>query len=264
MSTSDNQVLIERRDGVHWITINRPERRNAFHEAALEMIRTAVLEANDDPSARAIVLTGAGNKAFCAGADLKGDSDSASPVKPDVAAPNNPLTQLFRTFETCNLPIIARVNGHVLAGGMGLLCGCDLAIAVETARFGVPEVKVGLFPMMILGFMLRLVPKRKLMEICLTGDPFTADEALEMGLINYVVPAAELDEKVDWLLGRILARSPTAIRHGKNAVHAVQDMPLMQAFAFAEANLARMSMTEDAVEGFSAFQEKREPEWTGR
>ena len=210
MSNSDNQVLIERRDGVHWITINRPERRNAFHEAALEMIRTAVLEANDDPSARAIVLTGAGDKAFCAGADLKSGNESASPVKPDVAAPNNPLAQLFRTFETCNLPIIARVNGHVLAGGMGLLCGCDLAIAVETARFGVPEVKVGLFPMMILGYMLRLVPKRKLMEMCMTGDPFTAEEALEMGLVNYVVPAAELDDKVDWLLGRI----PRALSHG--------------------------------------------------
>ena len=264
MSNSDNQVLIDRREGVCWITINRPDRRNAFHEAVLEKIQAAVLEANNDASARAIVLTGAGDKAFCAGADLKSGDESASPVKPDVAAPNNPLAQLFRTFEACNLPIIARVNGHVLAGGMGLLCGCDLAIAVETARFGVPEVKVGLFPMMILGYMLRLVPKRKLMEMCMTGDPFTAEEALEMGLVNYVVPAAELDDKVDWLLGRILAHSPTAIRHGKNAVHAVQDMPLMQAFAFAEANIARMSLTEDAVEGFSAFQEKREPEWRGR
>lgn len=264
MSKTDKQVLIERRDGVQWIIINRPERRNAINEAMLEEIRGAVLEANGDPSARAIVLTGAGDKAFCAGADLKGGDGSASPVKPDVAAPNNPLTQLFRTFESCNLPILARVNGHVLAGGMGLLCGCDLAIAVDTARFGVPEVRIGMFPMMILGYMLRLVPKRKLMEMCLTGDPFSADEALEMGLVNHVVPAEELDEKLDWLLGRILEHSPTAVRHGKNAVHAVQDMPLTQAFAFAEANVARMSMTEDAIEGFSAFQEKRDPKWPGK
>ena len=259
----NEQVLIERRDSVDWITINRPERRNAINETVLEQIRDAVQAANADPSARAIVLTGAGDKAFCAGADLKGGDDSSSPVKPDAAIPNNPLTQLFRTFESCNLPIIARVNGHVLAGGMGLLCGCDLAIAVGTARFGVPEVRIGMFPMMILGYMLRLVPRRKLMEMCMTGDAFTADEALEMGLVNYVVPAEELDEKLNWLLGRILDKSPTAIRHGKNAVHAVQDMPLAQAFAFAEANVARMSITEDALEGFTAFQEKREPKWPG-
>lgn len=258
-----DQVLTERRDGVEWITINRPESRNAINGTVLEQIRSAILDVNDDPSARAIVLTGAGDKAFCAGADLKVEG-SASPVKPDMAAIHNPLTQVFRAFEACNLPILARVNGHVLAGGMGLLCGCDLAITVDTAKFGVPEVKIGLFPMQIMGYMLRLVPRRKLMEMCMTGDPFSAEEALEFGLVNYVVSADQLDEKVDWLLERILKQSPTALRHGKNGFHALQDMPLMQAFAFAEANVARMSMTEDAREGFSAFEEKRDPDWPGR
>ncbi len=263
MSNERNQVLIERRGDVQWITINRPDQRNAINESVLAQIRKAILEINNDPTARAIVLTGAGDRAFCAGADLKAEG-SASPVKPDMAATHNPLTQLFRAFEACNLPILARINGHVLAGGMGLLCGCDLAVASENAKFGVPEVKIGLFPMQILGFMLRLVPRRKLMEMCMTGDPFTAQEALEMGLLNYVVPPEELDEKVDWLLGRLLTQSPTALRHGKNGVHAIQDMPLQQAFAFAEANVARMSMTEDAQEGYGAFLEKRKPQWPGR
>lgn len=263
MSNEDHQLLVERRGDVRWITINRPESRNAINEGVLERIRTAVLEANDDLGLRAIVLTGAGDRAFCAGADIKAEG-SASPVKPDMAAPHNALTQVFRAFEACNLPMLARVNGHVLAGGMGLLCGCDLAVAADTAKFGVPEVKIGLFPMQILGYMLRLIPRRKLMEMCLTGDPFTAQEALAMGLVNHVVPADRLDEKVDWLLERILKQSPTALRHGKNGVHALQDMPLQQAFAFAEANVARMSMTEDAREGFAAFQEKRDPDWPGR
>ena len=263
MSNEDHQLLVERRGDVRWITINRPESRNAINEGVLERIRTAVLEANDDLGLRAVVLTGAGDRAFCAGADIKAEG-SASPVKPDMAAPHNALTQVFRAFEACNLPMLARVNGHVLAGGMGLLCGCDLAVAADTAKFGVPEVKIGLFPMQILGYMLRLIPRRKLMEMCLTGDPFTAQEALAMGLVNHVVPADRLDEKVDWLLERILKQSPTALRHGKNGVHALQDMPLQQAFAFAEANVARMSMTEDAREGFAAFQEKRDPDWPGR
>ena len=263
MPNEDHEVLVERRGAARWIVINRPESRNAVNESVLSRIRTAVLEANDDPGLRAVVLTGVGDRAFCAGADIRAEG-SASPVKPDMAAPHNALTQVFRAFEACNLPILARVNGHVLAGGMGLLCGCDLAIASETAKFGVPEVKVGLFPMQILGYMLRLVPRRKLMEMCMTGDPFTAAEALEMGLVNHVVPADRLDEKVEWLLGRILKRSPTALRHGKNGLHALQDMPLHQAFAFAEANVARMSMTEDAREGFAAFQEKRDPDWPGR
>ena len=263
MSNKREQVLIDRRGNVQWITINRPDQRNAINEEVLEQIASAILETNDDPTARAVVLTGAGDRAFCAGADLKAEGP-ASPVKPNMAATHNPLTQLFRAFESCDLPILARVNGHALAGGMGLLCGCDLAIASEEAKFGVPEVKIGLFPMQILGYMLRLVPRRRLMEMCMTGDPFTAQEALEMGLLNYVVPAGELDEKVDWLLGRILMQSPTALRHGKNGVHAIQDMPLQQAFAFAEANVARMSMTEDASEGYGAFLEKREPDWPGR
>jgi methylglutaconyl-CoA hydratase len=260
----EREVLCERRGTAAWVVINRPERRNAMNDAVVAGLGQAIRDAAADPEVRAIVLTGAGDKAFCAGADLKPGESSESPVMPDTSMPNNPLAQLFRTIETCNVPVIARINGHCMAGGIGLLCGCDLAIAADNARFGVPEVKVGLFPMMILGYMLRLVPRRVLMEICLTGEPFDAGTALSIGLVNHVVPAAELDAKVDWMLDRIVGNSPTAIRHGKNAMRAMQDMTLPEAFAFAEANIARMSMTEDAAEGFRAFKEKRAPNWTGR
>ena len=256
-------VLTQRKGKVEWISINRPENRNALNTEVLEGLSTAILAANNDPDARAIVITGAGENTFCAGADLKAEK-GISPVKPDMASQHNPLTQLFRAFESCNLPILARVHGNVLAGGMGLLCGCDLAIATDNSKFGLPEVQIGLFPMQILAYMLKLIPRRKLTEICMTGDLFTAHEALSMGLVNYVVPGDQLDDKLDWLIDRIVRHSPIALRHGKNGLHAIQDMTLSQAFSFAEANVARMSATSDATEGYTAFVEKRAPVWRGK
>lgn len=259
---TSNDVLIERRDAVLWITINREARRNAMNEQVIRTIDNAIQEAMDDRTARAIVLTGAGDKAFCAGADLaKGVKGAAFDV--DFSRPQHYIVDLFKTLQECTLPVIARVNGAAMAGGFGLLCACDMAIAADDIRIGTPEVKVGVAPMMILPYMLRLLPARKFQEMCVTGEAFTAQDALEWGVVNYVVPRAELDDKVEWLLSRILDKSPTSIRLGKQGFNAMRDMSLREAVEYAQVMVPVMSSTDDCNEGMSAFQEKRKPEFPG-
>lgn len=255
-------VLVETRGATQWITINRPERRNAINESVIAGIADGIRAARNDARVRAIVLTGAGD-AFCAGGDLKPNADG-TPFEVDPARPRNFVVELFKLMEDTDLPIIARVNGFCLAGGMGLLCACDMAVASSAAKFGTPESKIGLFPMMILTYMLRVLPRRKLLEMCITGEMYSADEALAMGLVNYVAAPAELDAKVDWLLARTVDKSPTAIRLGKQSFHAMQDMSLREAFEFAQIMLPIMARTQDAREGMRAFQEKRAPRWTGQ
>ncbi len=255
-------VLLEKRGRVQWILINRPDRRNAFNERVAAGIAGGLREAQADPEMRAVVLTGVGDKAFCAGGDMQPAADG-SPFEANPAHPENPVIELFKEFERCNLPTIARVNGHALAGGLGLVCACDLAVAAESATLGVPESSIGLFPMMILPYMLRTMPRRKLFEWCITGVRWSAEEALAVDLLNYTAPDAELDTKLDWLLGRIVDKSPTAIRLGKLGLHAVQDMTIPQAFEYTQLMLPNMAKTQDAKEGFAAFVDKRPPEWTG-
>jgi enoyl-CoA hydratase/carnithine racemase len=250
-------------DGVFTITINRPERRNALNEAVAAGIREALDRAQNDPAVRAVVLTGSGEKAFCAGGDLQPNSEG-TPFAIEAHDPRHYVPRLFRHMEACRLPLIARVNGHALAGGFGIVCGCDLVVAKDDALIGVTEVKVGLFPMMILPFLLRVTPARTLMEMCLTGEPITAMEAEKQQLVNYAVPAAELDAKMNWLLDRITTKSPTGIRLGKQALAKIREMSFDAAMEYAPFMLANMARTEDAREGLAAFAEKRRPEWTGR
>lgn len=253
-------VLVDVQQRVMRLTINRPEQRNALNDEVLGMLRDAIERAAADPVVRAVVLTGAGDRAFCAGADLKQAKDSGGGVF-RAGSDRHPFIELFHAVERCNKPLIARVNGHAMAGGLGLLCMCDLAIAVEDARFGVPEARIGLFPMMILSYMMRLVPRRHLLEMCLTAQPFDAAKALEYGLLNRVVPAAELDAAVDRLLAQLLANAPGALLLGKKAFRAMEDMTLPQCFEYAQLMIARLSQGPDALEGMAAFAEKREPRW---
>lgn len=254
-------VLKERRGKVHWITLNRPERRNALNDEVVDRIADAVREASADPACRAIVLTAAGDRAFCAGGDLKPDSAA---FEQDWSKPSTHAADMLRVVRASTVPTIARINGHCLAGGMLLLGMCDLAVSVETARFGLPEVKVGVFPMQVLAVLQSVVPARKLAEWCLTGEPFDAQEALTAGLLNYVVPADQLDTKVEWLLARLVDKSPTAQRRGKYAMRAVADMTSEQSIAYLETQIATLALTEDAREGRAAFAGKREPVWPGR
>lgn len=256
-------VKTETRGQAFWIFINREEKRNALNEEVGKGIIAALDQAESDEKIRAIVLTGAGDKAFCAGGDLqstKGDT----PFHFDPSEPRNFVVALLRRMESCRLPIVARVNGHALAGGLGLLCACDLAVTTNNALFGTPEAGIGIFPMMILPHMQRVLPPRKLLELCITAEKFTADEALGMGLVNYVVPAEELDAKVEWLLTRITKNSPTAVRLGKTGFHAMQGMSMNDALEYAQLMLAMMTQTKDATEGITAFREKRTPTWTGK
>ncbi|WP_284455208.1 enoyl-CoA hydratase/isomerase family protein [Alloalcanivorax xenomutans] len=259
MST-EQAVLLEKRGRALWITVNRPEKRNAINQAVIDGIRQGYEQAQADPQVRVIVLTGSGDKAFCAGADLRPGEGFVF----DYAKPNADYADLMRLASNSTVPSIARVNGVCMAGGMGLLCMTDMAVAVDTARFGLPEVKVGVFPMQVLSLLQRLVPQRVLREWCFTGEPFTADEALQAGLVNHLAPAAELDAKVEWLIDRLVDKSPTAIRRGKYALRAIEAMSFDQAIAYTETQIATLALTEDAKEGLAAFNEKRAPDWPGR
>jgi len=256
-----SEVLTEKRGAVQWIAINREERRNAMNAAVIAGIAAGFAAATNDPDIRAVVLTGVGTKAFCAGADLSAGSGS---FKYDYSKVGLDFVQLMKQARDLTLPLIARVNGHAMAGGMGMLGMCDMAIATDNALFGMPEVKIGIFPMQIMAVLQRLIPPRKLYEMALTGEPVSAAEALEMGLLNYVVPAAELDAKVEWLLSRLLDKSPTAIRRGKYAMRTTEQLTFDQAGAFMEGQIGTLALTEDAAEGRQAFIEKRKPVWTNR
>ncbi|QHS10334.1 enoyl-CoA hydratase-related protein [Sinimarinibacterium sp. NLF-5-8] len=262
VDSTQNDVLVERKGAVQWITINREARRNALNANVIQRIDDAIVSAQADGQVRAIVITGAGDKAFCAGADLaKGVKGFAFDV--DFSRPKHYIVQLFKRLQECTLPVIARVNGHTMAGGFGLLCACDMAVAADDIRIGTTESKIGLTPMMILPYMLRILPPRRLQEMCITGEQFSAQDALDWGVVNYVVPRAQLDEKLNWLLARVVDKSPTAIRLGKQAFNATRDMGLREALEYAQAMVPVMSSTEDAKEGLLAFQEKRAPDFSG-
>ncbi len=256
------QVRIERNGAVLTIVIDRPERRNALNESVALAIGAGLDQAEADREIRAVVLTGAGEKAFCAGGDLQPSADG-TPFTIDAADPRHYVARLLRRMDSCRLPLIARVNGHALAGGFGLVCACDMVVAREDALLGVSEVKVGLFPMMILPFLLRTVAYRTLMELCVTGEPMSAAEAASEKIVNYSVPAAELDSKLSWLLDRVTGKSPTGIRLGKQALSKIREMSTDSALEYAQFMLANMARTRDAREGFAAFNEKRAPNWTG-
>ncbi|QLH71231.1 enoyl-CoA hydratase/isomerase family protein [Rhodopseudomonas palustris] len=258
---SNDAVIIEKRDQALWITINRPDKRNAINAGVVEGITSGWKQAHDDAEVRVIVLTGAGDKAFCAGADLQ---STGAAFSFDFSKPNVDYADLLRLAQNATKPSIARVNGTCMAGGMGLLCMTDMAVAADNVVFGLPEVKVGVFPMQVMSLLQDIAPRRLIAEWSLTGEPFDATTAREAGLLNYVVPAAELDAKVDWLAKRLTDKSPTAIRRGKYAMRAIAAMSFDESIAYTESQIALLAMTEDAKEGLKAFAEKRKPVWPGK
>ncbi|KAB2540698.1 enoyl-CoA hydratase [Salipiger aestuarii] len=259
----ENVVRSEARGHEIRITICRPDQRNALNRDVAEGIVAALQVAEADADCRVIVVTGEGERAFCAGGDLKAGADGG-PFVQDPADPGHFAGRLFEALHACRKPTIARINGVAVGGGAGIICACDLAVMADHAKIGTPEVKVGLFPMTIVPPMMRVLPRRRLMEMFITGIPLTAEESLRHDLVNYVTDSAGLDDKVSELVAQIAAQSPTAIRLGKYACHAMDDMTYPQQMRFAETLLPRMAQTEDAREGFDAFTAKRKPEWTGR
>lgn len=251
-------VLATRRSRALWISINREEKRNAINPDVIAGIHEAVLKAGADSSLRAIVLTGTGRKAFCAGADL---SQGTGVFADKLSEPTTDFGRLARAFRELGLPTIARVNGDCVAGGMGLMSLCDLAVVAEHARFGLPEAKIGVFPMQVLVYLRRMLHPRHVNELCLTGSLITADRAMEMGIANQVVPHEQLDATVDALVAQLSGMSPGALKRGKAVIAAMEAMGHAEALAFAEAQIAIVSRTKDAREGLAAFNEKRKPRW---
>ena len=251
------EVSVERRGEVLWITITREERRNAITGNVLDGISNGLAEAEQDRSIRAVVLTRSGEKAFCAGGDLQDKIFELDPSEP-----YHRFALLFRQARRCPVPLIARVNGACVAGGMGLLAMCDLAVAAPHAVFALPEVKIGVFPAQVLTLLQHQVPRRALTRMCLTGQALTAAQALEIGIVNEV--AAELDQVLGALLGELIERSPAAIRRGLYTMKAIESMSFDESMAFTESQIALFAMTEDAREGQAAFREKREVRWTGK
>ena len=252
------ELLEEMRGPVMWLTINREHRRNAISPGVLEAMGDALVRANQDRAVRAVVITGAGTRAFCAGADLQ----TGQSFKFDYSEPYVDMANLFRLARQSTVPLIARVNGACMAGGMGIMGMCDMVVSSPAAVFGLPEVKVGLFPAQVLSVIGKLLPRRVLAEMCLTGEPLTADQALRYDLINHV--SNDLDAGVEFLLGRMLDKSPAAIRRGLYTMKKIEAMAFEESMAFTESQIGLLALTGDAAEGQLAFREKRAPVWPGQ
>jgi enoyl-CoA hydratase len=248
--------------GVATITLDDPETRNALSDQLLAELLEALRAAKADDAVRVVVLTSSHERVFSAGGNLGGfaaDVPTAHKFFGTGAFP-----EVFVELGELGKPSIVAANGHVLAGALGIALACDLIVAKETAGFGTPEINVGLFPFMIMALIYRNVPRKKTTEMLLLGERLTAAEAREAGIVNKVVPAAEFDDAVtDWAL-KLASKSPLVMRLGKDAIWRQMDMPLADALDYLRSQLTIELSTEDAIEGVTAFFEKREPQWKGR
>lgn len=258
-----SQLIVVQRGAACHITINRAAEHNTMTDLVMEEFVRAFREAESMPGVRAIVLTGAGEQTFCAGGKLKPTADG-SPFALEPSRFDNPIADMFKAMDRCNLPIIARVNGSAFGGGLGLICACDFAVAVDTAKFGTTEAKVGVFPMMILPVLMRVIPRRRLQEMCFFAHRFSAAEAQQFDIVNEVVPVAELDAAVSAMVDKLAANSPVALRIGRRAISAVTDLSFSDALNLTQAVLPILSQSEDTKEGMKAFAERRAPVWPGR
>lgn len=254
----------QQRDGeVLTLTIDRPDARNALNPEVLAGLIDGLRSATGDPSVRVVVLTGAGERAFCAGADLAGGLTADASVV-DQHEQRGLLRRLFEAVQALDTPLVGRVNGHALAGGFGLALACDLLVATDDARFGTPEVRVGLWPYVISALLVdHLGPKRAL-ELMMTGERITAEQARQWGVVNHVVPRAELDAAVSQLVDQLIAGAPLALALGRRSYYESRSMPPHAAMAYLHGMLDLTVQTEDVVEGIGAFFEKRPPRWAGR
>jgi enoyl-CoA hydratase/carnithine racemase len=256
------EVLYAVSDGVATVTINRPDRRNAMSFGVMQGLRDSMARARADDDVRVVVLTGAGDKAFCAGADLGGGGIASSGA--DAHEGRGLLADLFRDMWSLGKPIIARVRGYALAGGFGLACACDMIVASDDSTFGTPEINVGLWAYMITVPLLRSMPPKTALDLMLTGRRVPADEAMRLGFVQRVVPAADLDKTVDELATSLAQKSPLIMRWGRESFYRVLEMDSDDALAYLQTMLTITSQTEDAAEGVAAFAEKRAPKWKGR
>lgn len=258
-------LLASRHGPVLTLTIDRPERRNAMTWEVIRGLRDHLAEAKTDPAVRVVVLAGSGDQAFCAGADLSGmaptDAGDGTDAFFDLHAARGWLVDLFEEMWQLGKPIIARVQGWALAGGFGLALACDLVVASEQARFGAPELNVGLWPFMITVPMVRSMPPKKALELMLTSRVVGAAEADRIGFVTRVVPHDLLDGAVAELAATLASKPPGVMRLGRESFYAVWDSAASEALAHLHAMLTITSQTAEASEGISAFMDKRSPAW---
>jgi enoyl-CoA hydratase len=257
-------IATETKGKVGIITLSREERRNAISPTMILELFDALNKYDDEPNVLAIVLTGAGSKAFCAGADF-GEAMSATASLLDRHEEQRKFAELFQVIKGLRKPLLGRINGHALGGGFGLASSCDIVVAANDCRFGTPEINVGLFPYVIMATLLRSTsaPKR-LVEMMLTGERLDAVEVQQLGLVNHVVPREQLDAKIEEIIAKITSKSPAILRLGRRAFYTMRDMEYEKALEYLSSMLAINTMAEDVAEGISAFLEKREPRWKGK
>jgi len=255
----DPHLLYQVKEGVACFTINREKQRNAISMEALDLFLSHLDEALENDAVRVVCVTGAGNRTFCAGADLGagiGESDGMTAFRK--------YAKLLKKLAGFPKPTVARVNGSCVAGGTGFMLACDIVIASSKATFGTPEVNVGLFPMMIGALIFRNILRKKAMEMVLLGEKLSAQQALDMGLITRMADPDDLDTEVDKVLKILVKKSPIGMKIGKEAFHAAADMPFEQALDLLAEKFSAVAATQDAREGIMAYLEKREPQFSGK
>ncbi|MBI4242199.1 MAG: enoyl-CoA hydratase/isomerase family protein [Candidatus Rokubacteria bacterium] len=255
-------ILLERSAGVGTITLNRPEVRNALNRTMLREIWAGLQALEADAEARVIILRGAGDKAFCAGADLKGTVDRGSTL--EARESFGGLAVILDGIPHMRKPVIAQVHGVALAGGCGLAVGCDVVVAAEDAVFGLPEINVGLLPLIVMAPILRAAGLKRALPLMLTGERIGARAALELGLVSQVVTREQLEATVQALARKLAGLSPALLGLLKEAAYTIQDMEYGKSLKYLRDLITLVGLSEDAREGIAAFFEKRPPRWTGR
>ena len=259
---SGEKVLYEVGDGVATVTLNDPDTRNSLSAELMEGLVSSLQSARDDEEVRCVVLASSHEKVFSSGANLGGFQAEVPLVHKHFASER--MMELFKLIGWLGKPTLCAARGHVLAGALGIALACDLIVASERATFGTPEINVGAFPFMIMALIYRNVPRKKANELLLLGDRFSAQQALEAGIVNRVVPAESLDEVVAEWSSKLASKSPLIMRLGKDAMRRQLDMDLDDALDYLRAQLTLALSTQDIAEGVKAFFEKREPQWSGR
>jgi enoyl-CoA hydratase/carnithine racemase len=255
-----SDVLRTTESGIARLVINRPDRRNALSLGTIEDLRHALKRCAEDREARVVAITGAGEKAFCAGIDLKDALQSAG----GRGFPSGEFRQLLLDIRTCPVPTVALAKGHVMAGGLGVLLACDLALGCSDIHVSAPEIQVGVFPMMVMALLHRHVGRKRAAEMLLLGDRIPAQAARDYGILNEVFDRASFEQGAGRYLERIAAGSSAILRQGKEAILHVEDRLLAEELEYLQGMLDRVMETEDSREGMRAFVEKRAPRWQHR